>query len=165
MWSSLEEMDKDVRVQLDDAWQHCRFTIDKELQVSHIAILTDLLGRVDVYKERAKEQNDEQQANGAFIAMKFVTAIRCFLELWVAIKDDRLEDAWEALVCSQSAIECGLRFSYTEGFVQVGRLLHALEMTLFPPQKFTSISHDYGSSKCSICGQEYGSSSFYERRA
>jgi hypothetical protein len=79
------------------------------------------------------------------------------LQMWIALKDDDPEAAWDLLVDAQMAIITAMQ-AHTIADHLEGYAVHlsALEEHMFPNHGFSSIGAIVWKSECSICGQEYG---------
>jgi hypothetical protein len=156
MWSGLDEMQKETLETIQAALHHGYFSVGKELQEAHIKGLQELLDKIGSFKKQAQERRDETAANTSFVMMQYVNGVAEFLSMWVQLKEDKLEQAWESLVEAQGSIACGLRLLELKGFSSFNARLDAAEKILFPPQVFTSSALRFAWSECSICGQKYG---------
>ena len=78
------------------------------------------------------------------------------LEVWINLKLDQPDAAWEALVAAQEEIGCGMRLRPNASFREVPELLRDMERLLFPAQVFVSSAIKYESAECSACGSVYG---------
>jgi hypothetical protein len=115
------------------------------------------LERVGQLKRDAVAAKDEWLANILLGYECAATFLRSSISMWILLKAERPDDAWEELISAQMAVADAVRAN--EGF---GRLsiyadrLQFLEEALFPRQVFTSLGMVVKSRKCSICGEEYG---------
>ena len=81
------------------------------------------------------------------------------LKMWIALKEDNPNEAWDFLINAQSAVRTAAQAHSiaidlnAEGYANK---LHLLEKLLFPPQMFFSPGLIIEKAECSICGKEYG---------
>lgn len=119
--------------------------------------LAEFLERIARLKRDAVREKEEDLAN---ILLGFECAthfLRSSIEMWVLLKKEQFDKAWEALVNAQMAVSDAVRAH--KGFAHLSvyaERLSFVEETLFPPQLFTSPGLIVKSRKCSICLEEYG---------
>jgi hypothetical protein len=108
-------------------------------------------------KRKFVSLRDEESANASLGFELAVDAVESELMMWVELKDDDPDSAWNHLVDAQmsasDAIRAHLLFSNLSKYA---RRLEFLEKMLFPPQTFSSIGSTATSLECSICGKESG---------
>ncbi|OAI49913.1 hypothetical protein AYO44_18265 [Planctomycetaceae bacterium SCGC AG-212-F19] len=155
-WSSVDEMQKEVHQVLSNALGLCFASCGHELQLKERDVLGDLHKNVEAYRKKAVKAQNEEEANSAFLNRNAILAIINYLQLWLLIKADQMEDAWHQLVDGQKSLRLVLRFVENQGLAGCLRELIALEHLLFPPQQFVSSAHCIGRSSCSICRKAYG---------
>ena len=129
---------------------------DRELQQQMVARLSEVSGAVADWKRGAVAGGQEDHAN-VFLGMEcLIRALRAELEMWLLLKDEEPERAWEQLVAAQTATSHAMRaapgFSHLD---QHARRLEAIEAVVFPPQVFLSAGLIVSKSTCSICGTDY----------
>lgn len=156
MWSTPDEMLKAADEVLEEALSYGYVSIGRELQEEAIARVTSFQSQIEQQRKAAIVRKDEESADLAWIVGRFAAGICEFLSMWVHIKNDQMESAWDALVNAQGNLEAALKLRHAEGLFHLNRNLHAIEILLFPPCKFVSSSILYGSTDCGICGSEYG---------
>jgi hypothetical protein len=155
-WTSALEMQVEIDPALNDALRLAYISCGIELQVEAANALADLYVRANEFRHAAITRADEEVANSAVVAQQLIHGIQNFLLVWIHLKQDEANEAWNALIDAQQQIECGLRFHEDQGFREVAKRLDALEQLVFPPQVFTSPSFVYRSATCTICGVTYG---------
>ncbi len=76
--------------------------------------------------------------------------------MWLALKADKPDDAWNELVIAQTAYAEAIkaRENFEPMQEQIERL-DEVERVVFPPQVYLSMGTVVWSKICSICGQEY----------
>jgi hypothetical protein len=155
-WASIQAMGQEVRESVWTGYRHCYASCCHDLQTQEQHRQHALLQKLERYRNQAIEAQDESQANAAFVNLNIVAAALHHLQLWLLIKADRMEEAWDQLVEAQDSMLCALRF-VTNDFLDHWYLeLLALERLLFPPQQFVSDSHYWDYAICGICEKVYG---------
>ncbi len=141
----------------NDLQKFCFITRAKELQVEACDKLEELKEKAGKLKQEAISREDEDSANAMLSIEEMIIALMSELRMWIALKDDDADSAWNHLVSAQYAARTAMQAhsvsKHLEGYVNH---LDILEHVLFPPQGFFSPSLIVEHSKCSICGQEYG---------
>ncbi len=135
----------------------CFMTRAKELQLEACDILEELKEKADELKREVISHRDEDSANAMLSIEEMIIALMSELRMWIALKDDDADSAWNHLVSAQysarTAMQAHSVANHLDGYVNH---LHLLEHILFPPLAFFSPGMVIGKSRCSICGQEYG---------
>lgn len=142
----------------NDAQRFCFAARAKEFQAEAIARLKDLRIEASRLKADMIAAQDEQSANLMLSTEERIDALMSELQMWVALKEDNPNAAWDALVGAQAAARTAIRAfdESSSGLSRYIERLHLLEELLFPPQTFMSVGMTIKRSSCSICGQEYG---------
>lgn len=147
----------ELNVELAEIEVYDFITRDSGLQRSACERAAALLKRLERLKRDAVAAEDEWLANILLGYECAATFFRSSISMWMLLKTERPDDAWEELINAQMAVADAVRAN--EGF---GRLsiyadrLQFIEEALFPRQVFTSLGMVVKSRKCSICGEEYG---------
>ena len=105
----------------------------------------------------AIENKDENYANLLLGCACVTSALVAELRMWLLLKEDKPDAAWDELVTAQMASVEAVRAH--PGFAHLAehnRKLEAIERLVFPPQVFISSGMVVGRQECSICGTEYG---------
>lgn len=143
----LEEIEKFLYLVRDKHYQ--KEAIDKSIKLKQQA------GNL---KEKMINEADEENANILLSIENIAEAIINELRMWIALKENKVNEAWDYLVDAQSAIrtalqahEIALRLN-GEGYANK---LHLIEKLIFPPQVFFSPGYEIEEAKCSICGKNY----------
>ena len=141
----------------NDLQKFCFMTRAKELQLeacTKLELLKDMASRI---KQEVISCSDEDAANAMLSFEETITALLSELRMWIALKDDDADSAWNFLVSAQYAARAAMQAhsiaDHLDGYVNH---LYVLEQVLFPPLAFFSPELIIEQSKCSICGQEYG---------
>lgn len=131
-----------------------------EFQKYSIEKLTAFRKALVGLKEEMIEATDEESANTLLSLEYLVNTHINELEMLVFLKEDKMEDAWEALVKAQYSLRASFQASdivlELNGYNYMNKL-HLIEKLFFPPQTFTSIELVVEKIQCSICNKEYGS--------
>jgi len=132
-------------------------TIGRDLQANLLAKLDDVHQRSIALKLDAVRSDDEEGANGLLCLARCVDVFRSELLMWLALRDEDAHAAWENLLRAQDAARDALQaHPRGRGFESDFERLQVIEHLVFPPQGYTSLGLVARSSKCSICGGEYG---------
>jgi len=136
----------------------CFMSRGKEYQQEAIKKLTTLKQKATSLKERMIKVKDENPANTMLSLEKLIDAMITELEMWIALKEDNPNKAWDFLINAQSAVRTAAQAHSiaidldAEGYANK---LHILEKLLFPPQIFFSLGVIIENAECSICGKDY----------
>lgn len=137
--------------------QFCFMSRAKEFQLGSCQKLDELKAEASSLKKEVIKEQDEDSANALLSLEEMITALASELKMWVALKEDDPNSAWDLLIDAQSAARTAVQAhsvaQHLEGYLE--RLSH-LEKILFPPQTFFSPGITIKYSECSICGMEYG---------
>ncbi len=137
----------------------CFMSRAKGFQLEAVKELTTLRQEAISLKEQMIKVKDEDSANTMLSLENLIDAMINELEMWVALKEDNPNKAWDFLINAQSAVRTSAQAHSiaidlnAEGYANK---LHLLEKLLFPPQMFFSPSFIIEKADCSICGKEYG---------
>jgi len=137
----------------------CFMSRGKEFQQEAVKKLTTFKQKVTSLKEQMIKVKDEDSANTMLSLENLIDAIINELEMWIALKEDNPNKAWDFLINAQSAVRTTAQAHSiaidlnAEGYANK---LHLLEKVLFPSQMFFSPGFIIEKAKCSICGKEYG---------
>ena len=127
-----------------------------ELQAATRETLDKLRLRILELKAGAIEERNEDFANLLLGYSCVVEVLIAEIEMWLHLKCEEPDKAWEKLVTAQKLSIAAARTH--EGF---GHLVHhhqrleTIEKLLFPAQVFVSPSMIAKHQQCSICGNEY----------
>ncbi|MBN9507917.1 MAG: hypothetical protein J0I21_02240 [Alphaproteobacteria bacterium] len=157
MSESARSLFDELNVELAEIEVYDFITRDSGLQRSACERAAVLLKRLGQLKRDAVADNDEWLANVLLGYECAVTFVRSSISMWILLKAERPDDAWDELVNAQLAVADAVRAD--KGFERLS--IHAdrlqfVEEALFPRQVFTSLGIVVKSRKCSICGEEYG---------
>lgn len=129
---------------------------DSDLQRDAIVKLSELAAKVHDWKRQAIADQSEDHANIFLGCECAVKALQAELEMWLQLKNDKPDDAWNKLIVAQMATRDAVRshpgFSHLEA--RAARLVN-IERVVFPKQVFFSAGLIVERQQCSICGTDY----------
>lgn len=135
---------------------HCSPARNIALQQQQCYLLEHLQRNATLNKCKAIELNVEGDAN-LFLGFECIMgAVLCELRMWILLKLDRADQAWDQLISAQIAAMDAIRAH--ESFSKTTIILKRLEdyeEVLFPPQSFVSAGFISKSIDCSVCNKEY----------
>jgi len=136
---------------------HCFITRDKKIQEQLRDELNPRIQACSTLKTEAIEASKESIAN-ALLSVEFIfKAVYNDLSVWIALKEDKCDDAWDHLITAQGFVRCAMKsHSNLTGLENYSRRLHDVERIVFPGQIFVSSALVVKSYTCSICAEEYG---------
>lgn len=127
-----------------------------QLQLEQCLALDLLLFNATRLKFEAVHRNKEDKAN-LFLGFECaIGAVRSELMMWILLKLDMPNEAWDQLVAAQMGCLDASRAH--RGFVHCEQRMEALERledNIFPPQVFISAGFVSDRLDCSICGERY----------
>jgi hypothetical protein len=142
---------------IKDAENYGVLTRDSGLQKEEILRLGQLVSDCGARKVEAIAAKDEDFAN---LLLGFECVVQCLskkLEMWITLKEEKPDVAWDNLVAAQMAASAAARahigFSH---LIHQAERLEVIEKIIFPPQVFVSAGLIVGRQECSVCGEEYG---------
>jgi hypothetical protein len=129
---------------------------DSDLQRSAVAQLSDLSIKLKNCKQEAIADENEDRAN-VILGMECVAeAIKAELSMWLLLKEEMPEKAWDNLIAAQTATSGAIRahrqFAHLENHAE---RLDAIEKLVFPPQIFLSVGMIVRKEICTICNSDY----------
>jgi len=141
---------------ISDAENLCFLARSSKRQLEQCLILDSLLYNATLNKHAVIRHSEEDLAN-LFLGFECVLgSMRSELMMWILLKRDQPNEAWERLVAAQMGCIDATRAH--RGFVNCGQRLKVLELfedKLFPPQVFLSAGFVASRLDCSICGERY----------
>lgn len=143
---------------IEECEKYCFIVRGIEYQRDAVLRLDELKGQIAKIKSAMVQELDEDAANCCLSLEMGASALQHELSLWIAIKEDRMDDAWDELVSAESTTDAAVRaHKISDHMVRYYYRLQAIEKLLFPKIIFTSPGYTYQFSRCTICGSEYGS--------
>lgn len=100
---------KEVHESLDKVLPLTYFAVPLASQEAAIAFLGGLVERIEQHRKKAIERQDEPAANLAWTLSAFAEGISRFVLMWVHLKHDRMQSAWNALIDAEDNIQAGLK--------------------------------------------------------
>lgn len=129
---------------------------DSNLQREACSLLEDAIQRVLAEKTDAISRHDEDYANLLLGCESVATALLAELKMWLLLKEERPDEAWNHLVAAQmSSIDAARAHEGFRHLEHHNQRLEAIEHLVFPPQVFVSSGMLVKYQECSICGQDY----------
>lgn len=129
---------------------------DSDLQRAEIERLTALDATLKVWKAEAIKQGNEDHANLILGMECLAAAIISELNMWLLLKSELPEKAWSELVSAQRSTNFAIRAHKNFAkLVAHMKYLDAVEMMVFPPQKFLSAGLLVRQQVCTICRSNY----------
>jgi hypothetical protein len=121
-------------------------------------MLKDFMRSTVQLKEATIKEKDEDSANTLLAIECFCQALRFEMHMWLALKKEDPNKAWNHLIEAQDWVKASTRAKCLERLQQEEYIekLHQIEKVVFPPQVFNSLSMVTKSVQCSICNEKYG---------
>lgn len=132
-------------------------TRDSDLQRNAIKDLEGLSATVGAWKRSAIAKKHEENSNLCLGMQCSIAYLTAELKMWLLLKEEKPEEAWNQLVDAQEAAADAMRAH--RGFAHLDEFATRMafyEKTLFPPQMFFSAGLIVEREICTICGQTYG---------
>src|SRR3954471_807601 len=98
MWKTSDDMMKAAHGTLNAALGYRYLSVGVEIQSAVVQKLDNLIEDIDTFRQQSIAQQVEESANLAWIIGKYADAVRQFISIWIHIKNDQMESAWNALV-------------------------------------------------------------------
>lgn len=130
---------------------------DKTLQEDAATSLESFLRELEVHRVASCTANDGDAANLFLGLCSYANSMIKVLRMWLALRADHANEAWDALVSAQHAARAAMRAHRlcAAQMTDYRNYLNSLEDILFPPQQFVSSSLIVKSSDCSLCKAPY----------
>lgn len=150
----------DIRNEYSDFINSCGkfnfFTRSKRIQSEKIVECEHYLKVIKSYKKQLIVQGVEALANELFHMQCMVNASRSSLLMWIALKEDKFNDAWSYLVDAQEYISIALKIKDYEGVRNLEKRLQGAEESIFPGWSlYNSPGFVETIGNCSICGESF----------
>lgn len=132
-------------------------TRDKRIFEEQLSLLTNLKSEIIQRKNEFISQQNENEANKWLSIEDICLSIIEGLNLFVKLKENDPDTAWNYLISAQNHSHWSNNEYQLSGTIQLHCISHFnnIELVLFPPQTFTSISMVSEKSECSICHKEF----------
>lgn len=126
------------------------------LQLEQCFALDNLIKIATKLKLEAMHQQYERDANFFLGYESVIGAVRSELMMWILLKLDMPNEAWDQNVAAQMGYLDASRADKGFGNAQKGKQkLESLEDKLFPPQSYVSAGFVADKIDCTICGERY----------
>lgn len=130
----------------------------KSYQRQSIEKLTDLLDQSSIAKQKMIEESDEDAANQILALQCMTQALRFELKMWIDLKNQEWEKAWNALVDAQEYAQSARSAHDIASSCNVHnyiRKLSVIESFVFPPHTYNSPEIIVEEFLCTICNDDY----------
>ena len=117
----------------------CSIARDSELQRDACRKLEHKILEIHEEKKYAIENQDEDYANSLLGCACATKAILSELRMWLLLKEEKPENAWDELINAQTSLQAAIRAH--RGFSHLSepiKRLAVIEKIIFPPQMFMS---------------------------
>ncbi len=131
---------------------------DKHKQEEAINKVIKLKQQAISLKKKMIDETDEENANILLSIENIAEAIINELKMWIALRGDKIDEAWDYLIDAQSAIRTASQaheIALKLNAERYANKLYLIEKLIFPPQIFFSPKFVIEEAKCSICGRDY----------
>ena len=155
--NDLKDFLRDFNKEVDEAAIMAYVARDSGLQHEACGALATLIKTVASKKAEMVAAANEDAANCLLGCECAAYAILAEIRMWLYLKADQPEKAWDELIYAQTASAAAVRAH--RGFahlVEKARSLEEIERVVFPPQVFVSAGLIVDLQECSICQAEYG---------
>ena len=156
MNNKLPSFVEEFNIAIREAEVFLSITRCSKLQRNEIESLREFQSNVFDMKSKAIAENNEKLANMLLGYECVVDTLLAELEMWILLKQDDPDKAWDKLVAAQASSIGAVRAH--EGFNHLIRhyqRLEAIEQLVFPSQVFICSGMIVRHQECSICGGEY----------
>lgn len=157
MKNSTQDSIEDLNTIIRECETYLFITRDTDLQYDACVKLQDVQRLAGQLKLQAIEANDDNFANLLLGFECVADMLLAELSMWINLKNEKADAAWDDLVRAQSAGIASARahpgFAHNDAHV---KRLEEIEALIFPPQVFVSAGFIVKRQECSICGVEYG---------
>ena len=129
---------------------------DSGLQKEVIEKLKGKLIDLEAEKNKAIGSHNEDYANLLLGCECVASTLLSEIEMWLYLKTEKTEKAWDFLVAAQmAAIDAARAHDGFRHLEHHNRRLEAIEQLVFPQQVFISSGMIVHKQECSICGGDY----------
>jgi len=142
---------------LENKLTYLFITRDKTIFEEQLSLLKTLKSKILETKNEFIDQQNENEANKWLSIENICLAIIEGLSLFLALKQNDPDSAWNHLITAQNHSHWSNNEYGLSGNIQRDSISHFnnIELVLFPPQSFVSISMVSEQSECSICHKEF----------
>lgn len=154
--NSIESLLTEYDRVMDQAVMMCYATRAVELQAGSAKKIISLRKKAQRLKKNLVAAGDLANARSILCMQLFMDYVFSELGMWIGLKEEKPNGAWDWLITAQVALEAYMRIA-GDNVAQFQNLkrLQALETLLFPPQRFLSSGFVIQRAKCSVCRKAY----------
>ena len=142
---------------LEKALKYLFITRDKTILNEQLSSLIKLKSTISQTKYQFIHQQNENNANKWYSIEEICLSIIEALKMFILLKENDPDAAWNHLIDAQNRAHWSNNAYQLSSFLQkecISRF-HNIEVVLFPPQIFQSVSMVTVKSECSICNQDF----------
>ena len=139
---TVEEMEHEVRESVENGRLICYGSCCDELQTRGTASPARPYSETRKVSGSGHRGPEREAGERAYVYLNIAATLLHHLQVWLMLKADRMEEAWDELVNAQECLQCALRFVEDAMLQHWSMELLAAEKLLFSPQIFFSTS-DY----------------------
>jgi len=148
----------EIRESYDDFIDSCQkfnyLTRSESIQREKIKECEEYIRVVKSYKSQAITDKNEDASGFLFHMQCMLNAMRSSLIVWVNVKGEKYNEAWNSLIDAQEYVEVALKIEEYDGVINMRFHLDSMENAIFPGWKlYNSPGHTETIGKCSICGK------------
>jgi hypothetical protein len=143
-----------------------------ELQEAALESGRGFLAELAQAKKLQSDRGDAEVANTILAMELAIQCVQSELAMWVDLKRDRPEAAWDHLVAAQNVCQSAIAIRRqlkstlpTAGLENLYRKLMSIEQVVFPPQLYLSVGGCTRDRECSICRGNYDECDHIKGRA
>jgi hypothetical protein len=131
-----------------------------ELQRGAVERVDEFIEVLAAHRASAIAAADEESANAMLATELSLRTVREELGMWITLKENRPEDAWNHLISAQDLCASALTIRAqigmpSQGLQNLEEKLLVIERVVFPPQVFMSVGGRAKYRECSICHSDY----------
>ena len=149
--------EREIIKTLENKLTYLFITRDKTIFEEQLSLLKTLKSKILETKNEFIDQQNENEANKWLSIENICLAIIEGSNLFLALKQNDPDSAWNHLITAQNHSHWSNNEYGLAGNIQRDCISHFnnIELVLFPPQSFMSISMISEKSECSICHKEF----------
>lgn len=137
---------------LDSSAQLNFIVRSSKLQTKKVAEINHFITELKAFKNEAALRGDELMANELFHFQCMIRGVQSCIEVWLHIKDDAPEKAWDSLMDATEYKDVALKIRDYEGIRMFEKTLQDTRRIMFPNNIiYNSPAFSSTIGKCSIC--------------
>lgn len=154
---TIEQIRQAYNEHLENCTKYLFYTRSTEKQKEIVANLMTFKEEIKRYKYGAIKARNEQAANILFHFQCILNSNISLLELWINLKSNKYNEAWDSLIEAEKYLEYGIKcVDGHYGLEEYGKKLIEIEHSIFPGfPYYNSMGIIIKGGKCSICGQPF----------